>query len=349
MPQTVIGSEHFRTIWAQDVFVEAKERMFYNRTGMMGRGEDAVIQEITNLSKEKGDTINYTLRMNLNGSGVTGDATLVGNEEQLVFQQDSITISQLRNAVRSPGRFEEKRTAFNVREHMRSSLVTWLAETMDLIIFDHLCGRTAQTFPAAALAPSSNRRIFAGTATAESGLTDNPEHRLTVEEISRARLEAELATPMVRPIMVDGQPHYIMVMHPRQAYHLHYSGTGTIARMWEQGQREAMERGRTNPLFTGALGLWDGVILRAHRQVPLFTTGASSSNVARAILLGAQAGVIAFGSAPTWGEEEFDYGNSLGVGYGQIFGVKKTRFDGQDFGLITVATSAAAIAGTSHT
>lgn len=349
MSQTVINTAHFRQIWASDVFVEARERMFFMRTGLIGKGEDSVIQELTQLGKERGDRIHVHLRMKLTGSGVTGDGTLEGQEEQLVFYQDTVTIDQIGNAVRSPGSLETKKAAYDVRAHGRDALSVWLAETLDSIIMDHLAGNTSQTWPATALAASTNRVIYAGTATAENQLTNNPEHRLTVEEISRARWLAETSVPQVRPIMVDGEPHYVMLMHPNQAFHLHYSGTGTIARMWEQGQREAMERGRKNPLFTGALGLWDGVILRAHRQVPLFTAGSGSAQTCHAMLLGAQAGFIAFGSQPKWSEKSFNYDNEVGTAYRQILGIKKARFNSEDFGCVTVITAAADPAGTSHT
>jgi len=44
----------------------------------------------------------------------------------------------------------------------------------------------------------------------------------------------------------------------------------------------------------------------------------------------------------TWVEELFDYGNQLGVSAGSIFGMKKTRFNGADFGDVVMSSYAAA-------
>ena len=84
----------------------------------------------------------------------------------------------------------------------------------------------------------------------------------------------------------------------------------------------------------------DAVLHKAQR-VPTgvnSTTGAAVANARRAILVGAQAAAFAVGQGSTdpqkmsWVEETFDYGNQLGVSAGLIFGLKKLRFNSQDFG-----------------
>ena len=44
----------------------------------------------------------------------------------------------------------------------------------------------------------------------------------------------------------------------------------------------------------------------------------------------------------SWNEELFDYGNSLGVAGGLIWGLKKAQFNSADFGTIVVSSYAAA-------
>jgi N4-gp56 family major capsid protein len=99
-----------------------------------------------------------------------------------------------------------------------------------------------------------------------------------------------------------------------------------------------------NPIFTGALGMYNGVVLHESTRVPAAPT---NGNVRRAVLLGAQAGVMAFGrgygkNTYSWEEEMFDYGNQLGVAAGSIAGMTKTRFNGSDFASIVVPTYAVA-------
>jgi hypothetical protein len=67
----------------------------------------------------------------------------------------------------------------------------------------------------------------------------------------------------------------------------------------------------------------------------------------RAVFCGAQAGMMAYGEKDqdgemSWVEELFDYGNQLGVSAGMIAGLKKTQFNSEDFGVITVSSYAAA-------
>ena len=100
-----------------------------------------------------------------------------------------------------------------------------------------------------------------------------------------------------------------------------------------------------SPIFQNALGEYAGLILHKHRNVIRFNTYGASGNLgaARALLLGAQAGVIAWGGASqygrySWNEETDDRGNALAITSGSIYGCKKTRFNSKDFGVIAVDT-----------
>lgn len=93
------------------------------------------------------------------------------------------------------------------------------------------------------------------------------------------------------------------------------------------------------------LGMYNGVVLREaeHIMPGLDATGKEMPNVRRAVLLGAQAGVIAFGkgrSADKYKlvEELFDYQRELGVAAKTVFGFKKTVFNDEDFGSVVVST-----------
>jgi N4-gp56 family major capsid protein len=114
----------------------------------------------------------------------------------------------------------------------------------------------------------------------------------------------------------------------------------------------AAAEGRNNPLFKGSSGMYNNVILHKHRNVIRFNDYGAGLNVtaARALFLGRQAGVVAFGSAGTglrfdWNEEMEDRGNQVVITTGSIFGVKKTAFtvDGtsRDFGVIALDTAVA--------
>jgi N4-gp56 family major capsid protein len=91
------------------------------------------------------------------------------------------------------------------------------------------------------------------------------------------------------------------------------------------------------------LGEYNGVVIHESTRVPAGLV----AGVRRAIFIGAQAGILAFGqdnspNKTTWVEELFDYGNSLGVSAGMIWGAKKAVFNSTDFGTIVLSTYAAA-------
>jgi N4-gp56 family major capsid protein len=106
-------------------------------------------------------------------------------------------------------------------------------------------------------------------------------------------------------------------------------------------------------MFKGSLGMYRGVILHSHRNVIRFGDyGAGGTyEAARALFMGSQAGVVAFGSPGTnlrfdWHEETRDNGDKVVISTSSIFGAKKVSFDMdgtmQDFGVMSLDTYAAA-------
>jgi N4-gp56 family major capsid protein len=93
-------------------------------------------------------------------------------------------------------------------------------------------------------------------------------------------------------------------------------------------------------------------VLHKHRAVIRYSDYGAGLNVAasRALFLGKQAGVLAFGSEGSglrfgWHEESRDNGNQAVITTSSIFGTKKTAFtiDGtsRDFGVISIDVAAA--------
>lgn len=121
---------------------------------------------------------------------------------------------------------------------------------------------------------------------------------------------------------------------------------------WFDIEKAALQGGRNSksPIYTGALGEYNGVVLRSAFDVPLATnstTGVAVASTRRAVLLGAQACTLAFAmnsdeNTFNWVEELFDYERELGVSAQTMFGMKKTQFGSVDFGVIAVDSWAAA-------
>jgi N4-gp56 family major capsid protein len=366
MAKTEFGVNHplSNKIWSKQLANEAYRRTYIGK--FIGESEDSLIQEKVDLKKGAGDQITCGLNVQLQGEGIQGDATLEGNEEALQFYDDSLVVNQLRHATRTKGRMTEQRVPYSLRAVSRDRLADWWAQRMDASFFNQICGNTAQsdtryTGNNATIAPSTNRIIYQGGQSNDESLTSADTFTLDLIDIARQKAETasvENSTgPLVRPIRIEGNDHYVMFLHD---YQVHDLRTNTSTGQWLDVQKAAMQGGdvRENPIFSGALGVYNGVVLHKASRVSQgvnSSTGAAVTAARRAVLCGAQAAMIAFGSSNgatryTWVEEMFDYGNQLGVSAGSIFGLKKTKFipadnsstNAEDFGTVVVSTYAAA-------
>jgi N4-gp56 family major capsid protein len=340
-------------LWAKKLMQEALKQTYFAK--FIGKGSGALIQLKEETSKSAGDRITFGLRMQLTGDGVVGDGTLEGNEESLVTYSDNLLINQIRNAVKSDGKMSEQRVPFSVREEARMGLTDWFADMWDTAFFNQLCGNTAvatggKTGNNATVAPTTTRTQFSDGKTTEAGIAStgaSTQMRLTL--IDYAVEKAKTATPFIRPVKVGADDMYVCFLHPYQVTQLR---TTTDTGQWLDIQKAAMTGGKIsdNPIFTGALGVYNNVILHESTRIPVSPT---QSTVRRAVLCGAQAAVIAFGqdfgsgesgSNFKWTEKLFDYENQLGVSAASIYGLKKTIFNSVEFATIVIPTQSIAAA-----
>lgn len=332
-------------LWSKKLFLEALKQCYLAK--FIGNDSNAAIQMLDDTSKGPGDRITVGLRMQLTGSGVLGDGTLEGNEEALTTYSDNLLVNQLRHAVRSDGKMSEQRVPFSVREQARLGLQDWWSDRIDTALFNQLCGNTAQadtryTGGNATTAPSSNNIVYAnGHASEASVASASASNIFKLSFIDNAVEKAKLNSPLIRPVKVNGEDKYLLFLHPYQVTDLRQN---TNTGQWLDIEKAAMAgmNSSKSPIYTGALGEYNGVILHSSSRVKSVTAG-----VYRSLFLGAQSATIAFGqnsgiNKMSWVEELFDYGNQLGVSAGLIFGAKKMVFNSQDFGAIVISTYAAA-------
>ena len=354
MALTEFGVSHALAVkrWSTSLAVEAAKKMYW------GKFIGSVITRLNDLEKNAGDKITHGLRMKIRGAGVTGDGTLEGNEEALTYYDDAVLIDQLRHAVRSKGKASEQRVPYDMRATAREALATWWAERFDELLFVYLSGArgvdTTLTLPLGFTsfagnslnAPDAAHIQYAG-GLAKATITSAS--IFTLSEIDSLVEKAETVDPMIQPIMVGGEKKYVLLLHPYQVTDLRQN---TNTGQWVDIQKAAAaSQGSGNPIFTGALGEYNGVVMHSHRNVVRFSDyGAGGAlPAARALFLGAQAAVLAFGNGGgqtvarySWKEELFDFGNQLGIAAGSIFGVKKSVFNSKDFGVIALDTYAIA-------
>ena len=332
-------------LYAKDVWREARVNSFWKN--MMGQGPNNVIQVKNDFAKQKGDAINYDLFPDLTSRGFAGSnaQTLEGDEESVTIRVDTVLLDQLRHAMRVAGKLDEQRAAIELRPEMKSNLAYWWTRRMDDIIFKKLSGTTytdadSATFGEAATA--NTHVLYGGSKLAKNELTSSDTFTLDLlrkaKTIAKTGVRGSTTIWRMRPMNINGKPYYGCVLHP---YHI-FDLQGSQA--WEQAQREAGLRGAENPIFSGAIGIWNGIVLYEHDLVVTGSNAGPGADqpYADALFFGLQAGMFAEAQEnPSWVEKQFDYDNQWGVATDMIFGFDKTTFNSQDFAVIKLQTYAA--------
>ena len=338
--------------WSTNLAVEAEKKQYFNK--FMGTGDDSMIKVQKELNKAAGDKVTVGLRMKLAGDGIEGDNQIEGTsaEEGIDFFNDALFIDQRRKGTKSIGKMSEQRVPYNLRKIGHDALATWFAEDFDEQMFMYLSGargvdpgfhvNTSWTGRAnnSLQAPDSSHLVYGGDATAKNDVAAGDKMALTVVE--RLVAKAETQDPMMLPFAVNGEKKFILLMHTWQAYDMRSS---TSENDWLAIQKAVGVRGDKNRVYQNSLGEYADVILHKHRNVIRFSDYGSGANVdaARALFLGAQAGIIAFGQGGganrySWNEETDDRGNALVITAGTIFAAKKSRYNSMDFGVVAVDT-----------
>lgn len=307
-------------VWAKKVWHEGVKDSYFDKfTATDGSN---VVHKNKDLENVKGDSVVFGLMMNLTGSGVEGNhQKLAGAEDTLNIYDFTVNTKLVRNAV-SRYEADDQRTQYDMLKEIKIALKQWLSDWLD----DRLISRLSYN-------PSNGEVLYASAAGTQSSITAND--KLTTTIISRAKRKAMMHAPKVQPIKVDGMDKYIMLVHPWAARDLKDDPK------WLAAQQNANIRGSKNPIFTGALGEYDGVILYEYERVQTGNIGASSANVCQNLLLGKQAACFAVSRPAKHIEQTDDYGNIAGNGIAFYGAVEKTNFNGKDYGVINVMTGGA--------
>lgn len=359
--------------WSLTVTMQGRDDSFWFSNGFVSAStadQNKPIQRVTELSKTKrGLECVMPMAMDISAdAAVVGDNLLDGNESAIDTDYQAIRVDQIRFATKSAGEMSEQSTVLNFRTQSKDKLAFALSDVTDELGFLTAAGRaytlntdgttrgTSQlpslTFAADVAAASTNRVIYAGSATSEATLTASD--KMSWDLIIQAKAMAK--RKRIRPIRMGGRSFYIMVMSTEQCRDLEQSPD------YKTLQAQAMPRGLDNPLFTNAKKVVGDVVIHDHQKV-FNTLGLSSGSRwgaaglvhgAQAMLLGAQAlgfAEITGDTGAGWRENpgSNDFGNRQSIGYGRKMGLLKPQYKSkydsntrEDFGILSVKTAAAA-------
>lgn len=383
MAETILNGNLAERRWLSDEYVTPYLRQSgFDR--YMGSGTDAIIRLLRGTDIGNGaKSVVMPLVGLLRGEGVSGSQVLEGNEEDMDTYADEIRVNYRRNGVKVP-KSESYKTALDLLRVARPRLRDWAANIVlkkgliqqmqgivipgvtvtegdgstyqgpdSVIPYSQATAAQRNTF----VVNNSDRILFgADIANASSGVMatalatiDNTNDKLTPALISKAKRIAQATatidatvTNNVSPITPyttkDGEEWFVMFVHPRAMRDLRNDPTMT------QANREAMERGKDNPLFRGGDLLWDGVIIREIFDLELIAgAGAASIDVAHNFLAGQSALAVAYGEEPRIiTDRDQDYQFRPAVAVQELIGIKKTSYAGRQYGGVSVFTAAAA-------
>lgn len=335
---------------------------------LIGEDSNSIIHLKDETQKGVGDQITYGIVMQLSQAGFSENQVAEGNGETLTTYSDQLTVNELMAVVgvKSQRTIDQQRVPWDLRNEARGRLGDWYAKRYSVAFFNHVCGYSLQadtryTGLNAVTAPSASRIIRQSSRASDDLLTSGD--TFTLDLIDKAKEMAITATPPLRPVRIKGsdvrgngrsdfnntlEDMFVAYLHPYQVTDLRKN---TSSGQWMDIQKYAsMGRAETgNKIFTGALGVYNSVILRSAYDV---TTGISAANadvatVRRAVLLGGQACMMGFGrnngpTKMTWNEELFDHKRRLEISALTIHGLKKTRYNSVDYGTVVISTYAVA-------
>lgn len=324
MADTYVVSASKRQVWDAD-FVEEYVRAS-QFSDMMGSSKNLPIYIDRSLMREKGNTKNVPLRAKLTGPGVSGNTTLEGQEETLDNYSDPVTIEWRRHGVLIP-KPEEKSTELDLRDGGKMALKDWfleldrdqIIETLQSTSTDGLTAYAdASTAVKDAWNVANSDRVFYGASSSNYDAThatalaniDNTADKLTYTNARAARSALKQASPLIRPIRVDGRGEFFVAYAPSYCMRDLRISLETI-------HQNGRERGVGNPLFQDGDILFENIIFKEVEEMPVISgVGAGSIDVAQVAYCGAQAVLGCYKQMPqirldTRRDYEFRYGVAI--------------------------------------
>jgi hypothetical protein len=321
----------------------------YYRT-FIGSSKRAIIR--TNIVKDKvGGTTRLFFKDKLTGTGVSGNSDFKDNTDNQTILYQDVDYEIFGDSLESKiGEITDKESCDTSKASMKEDLTDWAATEFSKRID---IGFTADCTHIIACKDGG---IYTGTDSKTDSI--KPGDVFSAQAIKAAKKHARSgktpagkATPRIRPFRVYPMEEkgvkippvelYVMIIGPQQAEQLGNDPE------WIEAQKHAGNRGVMNKLFTGAYGIYDGVVIYDRGSYDYNESGIiSSKNTAAgaiitnlddysgaagieteiALFLGAQAGLMPQDEGFMLYEEVRDMGRKIAIGIGRGLSFAKSHF-----------------------
>jgi len=339
-----------------------------------GSENEAIIKTVKKTC-ELGNIVSVSLEDELTEAGATGNVTLDASSEELKEIKQFIKVDRWQHMVPSNGSVVTQRGADSFKNRAKNSLKNWGTRKFDKVFFNSMSADCTNV-------------VCAGHHDTHDCSNIVQSDVLTTADVEEARRRAELGVdgegkpvPPIQPVssskeenagFYEDLPMYVMFVGTNTARHIKNDPN------WAEARRDARERGKSNPIFTGALGFWDGVLLLnigndTPRQSGILTSKSNFegfSNVKKSDLStyagdsGQETEVNLFMGAGAahmvvdMGVQYYDYPDKddvrrMNAAIDRVYGLAKTKFeasandgilkdsvfDGKDYAVIAVVSS----------
>jgi N4-gp56 family major capsid protein len=346
--------------------------VFSNYMGKKGSGKSIIMDGKAFSGMGNGDTRKYHFVPQYMGTGIRGqNKSIEGNEKSISEFVTEIRVDQVIQAFRKKGKLTDLRTVINLRNEFKDQLTNWFKIWTEFDIIDALTGYmydgasyidgfsrdeetgmvmidakgAAMTNPLVkgegrCFRPDYASNKFSVVNVSEANSSNDALLKdMTAADIMNTQLLDELQALAktagkypIKPVRLqDGREYYILILHPTAAKQLRAD------ERWEKrvlANYQGCRSLENDPIATGAMGVWEKIIVKEADYIP--SIGNGTVNIARNLLLGADAAVMAWAQTINYVEKEFDYNTEMGVMADEIRGIKKLDFNGVDLNIAQV-------------
>jgi len=292
------------------------------------------------------------------------DKTVTGNEESLEEFTDSVKVDQVAKAVKKIGKMTDQRIIWKFREEGKRALINFWKWKNDDMLFAALNGyitdgvtdlrKDLSVVNSTALVKGANRCVMAKTVSSKESFevitasNSNNTSLLSNIDMSGGKMNTVLLDELsiiatdgdrkIQPVRMNsnGQEMYFLLLSKQAARDLRQNAAFQKHRI---GLVEAGLDPAKDPWVSGALGVWNNIILKETSKVERVSNSDSSKTMSRNLLLGANAAVNMWAQQLEYVEDYSDYKRIFGMNSDEIRGVKKLCFDNVDVGVMQVITA----------
>jgi len=348
-------------LWESEVAVEARNKSFW--APMTGTEKDAMpVVRKTSLESGPGDEVTMYLIAKLVGKPIEGQEKGEGREKRLSHFTDKMRIDKHRQLVNCGDIMDQKRVPYDIASQVKARLSDYAAEVHDEQLLMHVSGGRGigsevqnypvgyAGFPEAFISPdASHYQIFDGSRAAAANMLDTD--ILSTAVIDSALLKAKKMLGNVEggkaakmePINVEGGKHFLFLTGPEGMFNLRREVGDAGWLSLEKAKAAAV--GANSPIFKGGNAYYNGALIDEAEKITKFSGYGSGSAfyAMRSLLLGAHAVAVAYGTRGQTrgtryelGDSDLDHGEESVVTMRLIAGYKKSRYNGMDFGVVSV-------------